>query len=77
VLSSDLGLAVVSNAATQILMRQATQSIDAVSDAFGLTAGEARLLLAAGQGEALLVAGTNRVAFRVVASAASAECACA
>jgi type IV secretory pathway VirB4 component len=70
VLSTDLGLAVVSNAATQILLRQATQSIDAVTDAFGLTAGEARLLLAVGQGEALLVAGTNRVAFRVVASTA-------
>jgi len=72
VLSSDLGLAVVSNAATQVLMRQAPQAIDTVADAFGLTAGEARLLLAAGQGEALLVAGTNRVAFRVVASSAEA-----
>jgi hypothetical protein len=56
---------VVSNAATQVLMRQAPQAIDAVTDAFGLTAGEARLLLAARQGEALLVAGTNRVAFRL------------
>jgi type IV secretory pathway VirB4 component len=68
VLGTDLGQAVVANAATQILMRQATQSIDTVADAFGLTAGEARLLLAAERGEALLVAGTNRVAFRVVAS---------
>jgi type IV secretory pathway VirB4 component len=67
-LGSDLGRAVVANAATQVLMRQASQSIDAVADAFGLTAGEARLLLAAGRGEALLVAGSNRVAFRVVAS---------
>lgn len=67
VLSTDLGLAVVSNSATQVLMRQSTQSIDAVSDAFGLTAGEARLLLAAGRGQGLLVAGTSRVGFRVVA----------
>lgn len=67
VLSTDLGMAVVSNSATQVLMRQSTQSIDAVADAFGLTAGEARLLLAAGRGEALLVAGTSRVGFRVVA----------
>jgi type IV secretory pathway VirB4 component len=70
VLGTDLGRAVVPNAATQILMRQAAQSIDAVADAFGLTAGEAQLLLTARRGEALLVAGTNRVAFRVTASAA-------
>jgi type IV secretory pathway VirB4 component len=70
VLGTDLGRAVVANAATQILMRQAAQSIGAVADAFGLTAGEARLLLAARRGEALLVAGTSRVSFRVMASAA-------
>ena len=69
VLATDLGMAVVSNAATQILMRQATQAIDAVQEAFGLTAGEARLLLSAGRGQALLVAGSNRVQFTVVASA--------
>jgi type IV secretory pathway VirB4 component len=68
VLGTDLGMAVVSNAATQVLLRQAPQAIDTVADAFGLTAGEARLLLSAGQGEALLVAGSSRVAFRVVAS---------
>jgi hypothetical protein len=73
VLSTDLGMAVVSNTATQVLLRQAPQAIDAVSEAFGLTAGESRLLLAAGQGEALLVAGTSRVSFKVVASAAEAS----
>jgi type IV secretory pathway VirB4 component len=64
VLGSDLGLAVVSNAATQVLMRQSTQAIDAVTEAFGLTGGEARLLLSAGRGEGLLVAGRSRVPFR-------------
>jgi hypothetical protein len=68
VLGSDLGLAVVSNASTQVLMRQAPQSIDAVTEAFRLTAGEARLLLSAGKGEGLLVAGRSRVPFRAVAS---------
>jgi type IV secretory pathway VirB4 component len=68
VLGSDLGLAVVSNASTQILMRQAPQSIDAVAEAFRLTAGEARLLLSAGKGEGLLVAGRSRVPFRAVTS---------
>ncbi|WP_111655148.1 VirB4 family type IV secretion system protein [Actinoplanes lutulentus] len=70
VLSTDLGLAVVSNAATQVLMRQSTQSIDAVTAAFALTAGEARLLLSAPRGEGLLVAGRNRIPFRSVGSAA-------
>ena len=52
-LGSDLGQAVVANAATQILMRQAPQAIDTVADTFGLTAGEARRLLSAGRGEKL------------------------
>ena len=60
----------VANAATQILMRQAPQAIDAVADTFGLTAGEARLLLSASRGEALLVAGNARIAYRAVASPA-------
>jgi type IV secretory pathway VirB4 component len=68
VLGTDLGQAVVSNAATQVLMRQSTQSIDAVADAFRLTGGEARLLLAASRGEGLLVAGRSRVPFRSLAS---------
>jgi type IV secretory pathway VirB4 component len=68
VLSTNLGLTVVSNAATQILMRQSTQAIDAVTEAFGLTGGEARLLLSAGRGEGLLVAGRSRVPFRSRAS---------
>ena len=50
-LSSDLGQIVIANAATQILMRQAPQAIDAVADVFHLTAGEARLLLASPRGE--------------------------
>jgi hypothetical protein len=72
VLGSDLGLAVVSNAATQVLMRQAPQAIDAVAAAFRLTAGEARMLLNAPQGEGLLVVGHTRIPFRAIASPAEA-----
>jgi type IV secretory pathway VirB4 component len=68
VLGTDLGQAVVANAATQILLRQAPQAIDAVGDAFGLTAGERRLLLTARRGFGLLVSGSDRCAFEVVAS---------
>lgn len=69
VLGSDLGQAVIANAATQILMRQAPQAIDRVTAAFGLTDAERHLLLSARRGEALLVAGSHRVRFEVVADA--------
>jgi type IV secretory pathway VirB4 component len=68
VLGSPLGQAVVANAATQVLLRQAPQAIDALADAFGLSEGERAYLLGARRGEGLLAAGTDRVAFRAVAS---------
>ena len=46
-LGSPLGQAVVANAATQILLRQAPQSIDTLAEAFGLSAGERAYLLGA------------------------------
>ncbi len=69
-LGSDLGQAVVANAATQILMRQAPQAIDLIADTFALTAGEARRLLSARRGEALLLAGSVRASFLAVSSPA-------
>ncbi|MFG1892229.1 VirB4 family type IV secretion system protein [Micromonospora sp. NPDC049051] len=68
VLGSDLGHAVVANAATQVLLKQAPQAIDAIGDAFGLTAGERRLLLTARVGTGLLISGTNRTSFDAIAS---------
>ncbi|MFG3302889.1 VirB4 family type IV secretion system protein [Micromonospora chersina] len=70
VLGTDLGQAVVANAATQVLLKQAPQAIDAVGEAFGLTAGERRVLLAARVGTGLLISGTNRTSFEAVASPA-------
>ncbi|ARF78082.1 VirB4 family type IV secretion system protein [Kitasatospora aureofaciens] len=68
-LATDLGKAIVANAATQILLRQAPQAIDAVAEAFRLSAGEAAYLLAALQGQALLCAGPGqRAAFTTTAS---------
>ncbi|GAA3040900.1 VirB4 family type IV secretion system protein [Actinokineospora globicatena] len=67
-LSSDLGLAIVSNAATQILLHQAPQAIDEVGRAFNLSAGERAFLLSADRGQGLLSSGTQRVAFQVIAS---------
>jgi type IV secretory pathway VirB4 component len=67
VLGSELGQAVINNSATQILMGQSPQTIDAVAAAFGLSEPERQLLLGAGQGVALLLSGPVRVAFEVVA----------
>lgn len=70
VLGSDLGQAVVANAATQILMRQSPQTIDQVAGAFALSAGERAFLLSAGRGQALLACGTSRTGFEAIASPA-------
>ncbi|MDA8061886.1 MAG: conjugal transfer protein TraC, partial [Actinomycetota bacterium] len=69
-LGSPLGMAVVANAATQILLRQAPQAIDALAEAFGLSHGERAYLLGAAQGDGLLASGSDRVAFHVLASPA-------
>ncbi|MEV1083425.1 DUF87 domain-containing protein [Streptomyces sp. NPDC050211] len=68
VLGSDLGKAVVANAATQILLRQAPQAIDEITRTFDLSEGERQFLLTADRGQGLLSAGTQRVAFAAVAS---------
>ena len=67
-LASDLGQAVVANAATQILLGQAPQTIDQVARAFRLSGGERQFLLGAQRGEGLLLAGEHRVAFKSLAS---------
>lgn len=68
VLGSDLGQAVVSNAATQILLRQAPQVAEQISEAFGLSDGERAYLLSAGRGDGLLCAGASRVGFHALAA---------
>ncbi|RKS70694.1 hypothetical protein BZB76_5170 [Actinomadura pelletieri DSM 43383] len=69
-LGTGLGQAVVANATTQILLRQAPQAIDAVGDAFNLSEGERQFLLACSRGEGLLAAGSHRVSFQAIASPA-------
>jgi len=67
-LSSELGRSVVANAATQVLLRQSPQAIEQIGEAFGLSEGERRYLLACPTGEGLLLAGEERVSLRVVSS---------
>ncbi|MET9225570.1 DUF87 domain-containing protein [Lentzea sp. NPDC003310] len=69
-LASHLGKAVVANAATQILLRQAPQAIDEICSVFNLSLGERQFLLSADQGQGLLSTGTQRVAFQAIASPA-------
>jgi hypothetical protein len=70
-LASDLGQAVVANAATQILLGQAPQAIDQLTGAFALTRGERQRLLAAAVGEGLLAGpGGQRAWFAALASPA-------
>jgi type IV secretory pathway VirB4 component len=69
-LATPLGQAIVQNAATQLLLGQAPQAMDALTRAFGLSQGEQEHLLAAQPGDALLLAGPHRTALRSLASPA-------
>jgi type IV secretory pathway VirB4 component len=69
-LGSELGQAVVTNAATHVLLHQAPQTIEAVARAFRLSQGERAALLSSQRGEGLLIAGGERAAFRAEASPA-------
>ncbi|MGW1170740.1 VirB4 family type IV secretion system protein [Streptomyces sp. NPDC002550] len=73
VLASPLGRAIVSNAATQILLRQAPQAIDTINDNFHLCHGEREFLLTATRGEALLLTGDRRHKVALISVAAPGE----
>ncbi|MFF4960939.1 VirB4 family type IV secretion system protein [Streptomyces sp. NPDC001222] len=73
VLSSPLGRAIVSNAATQILLRQAPQAIDTISANFHLCHGEREFLVSATRGEALLLTGDRRHKVALISIAAPGE----
>lgn len=73
VLASPLGRAIVSNAATQILLRQAPQAIDTISENFHLCHGEREFLLSAARGEALLLTGDRRHKVALISVAAPGE----
>ncbi|MFI5590089.1 VirB4 family type IV secretion system protein [Amycolatopsis sp. NPDC051758] len=68
VLGSDLGRAIVANAATSVLLRQSPQAIDQVAATFNLSEGQRQFLLTAERGQGLLGSGTEWVAFQALAS---------
>jgi type IV secretory pathway VirB4 component len=69
-LGSEMGQAVIANSTTQILLKQAPQSIDKIVEAFQLSDGERQLLLSAERGSGLLTAGAGaqRIPLQVIAS---------
>lgn len=70
VLSSELGQAVVTNAAHQVLLGQSPQAMEALARAFNLSEGEQSYLLTCDRGQGILAVGTERAALHVVASEA-------
>jgi conjugal transfer ATP-binding protein TraC len=67
-LAQDIGKAIVTNSAMQVLLKQSPAAIDKIGEVFYLSQGEKRLLLAANVGEGIFFAGPHHAPIRVVAS---------
>ena len=68
VMSTTLGESIINNASIHLLLRQTEKAIDGVGAAFGLSEGEENFLVAAPQGQGLLLVGGERAALKVVTS---------
>lgn len=67
-LKSEYGLPIVANSSLQLLLKQSPAVVENVQKTFNLTEEEKMLLLEAGIGEGVFIAGQKHVAIRVVAS---------
>ncbi len=67
-LATPEGHTILANSSVQLLMRQDSSTIDAVSHTFRLSAGEREFLLACRKGEGLFFASGNHIALRIEAS---------
>lgn len=67
-LAQDIGKAIVTNSALQLLLKQSPAAIDRIGEVFYLSQGERQLLLAANVGEGIFFAGPHHAPIRVVAS---------
>jgi len=67
-LAQDIGKAIVTNSAMQLLLKQSPAAIDKITEVFYLSQGERQLLLAANVGEGIFFAGPHHAPIRVVAS---------
>ena len=68
-LGQDIGKAIVTNSAMQVLLKQSPAAIDKIAEVFYLSQGEKQLLLAANVGEGIFFAGPHHAPIRVIASA--------
>ncbi|MCD6500681.1 conjugal transfer protein TraC [bacterium] len=67
-MKSDYGKPIITNSSLQLLMKQSPATIDVLQKTFNLTDEEKYLLLECAVGEGIFIAGTKRVALKVVAS---------
>ena len=67
-MSSKMGRAIVANSSIQLLLKQSTSAIDALSDVFKLTEEEHKLLSNFPVGHGLFFAGQNHVHIQIIAS---------
>ena len=67
-LGQDIGKAIVTNSAMQLLLKQSPAAIDKIGEVYYLSQGEKRLLLAANVGEGIFFAGPHHAPIRIVAS---------
>lgn len=67
-LGQDIGKAIVTNSALQVLLKQSPAAIDRIGEIFYLSQGEKNLLLAANVGEGIFFAGPHHAPIRIVAS---------
>ncbi len=67
-LNSQYGRPIITNSSVQILLKQASASLEATAKAFNLTDAEKNYLLEAGVGQGLFIAGLKRAAIQIVPS---------
>lgn len=67
-LGQDIGKAIVTNSALQLLLKQSPTAIDKVGEIFYLSQGEKQLLMGANIGEGIFFAGPHHAPIRIVAS---------
>lgn len=72
-LKNDMGRAIISNSAIQMLMKQSHSSIGKLQEVFNLSEGEKNFLLNCDKGQGIFFAGSNHVAIQVVSSVAENE----
>jgi hypothetical protein len=72
-MNNDMGRAIISNSAIQMLMKQSPSAIDKLQAVFNLSDGEKNFLLSCETGQGLFFAGSNHVGIQVISSQAEHE----